>query len=270
MASNSNTIRLTIRRKQSIDNAGKTKYMDPNVCVCAPDWVEEGLKQLSKYVPAGTRLQIQDGEKIIAYTVKEMTIQTLQMIARAQESNTTGKIDYSLYGDLKGHENVIRSIKDLVRQTIIVGPDWATHKGGYPNKSATLERLQPPVPVVLIDLIALQFQNTFNTGRLVCIAQNQFKGKLDDFIFEHVVGEPKASWKDAMGGFVTKGSDRYKFQNNILLDTHAYRQFVAKDFLLVCKALHVMDYTEVNLKFLRYGLGFFASKSSHCPKSCLH
>ena len=151
------------------------KYKDRDVWVCAPEWVDTGLKKLDQYVKIGTKLDIRDeaGNKTKMKINKELTPILLQIIARNEGSNTSGNVNYSLYGQLSKRQDVILSIRDLVRQTIIFGPDWATHKGGYPKKASTVKQVVPPVPVMLIDLIGLQFQQPHNTGRLVCKSVNE-------------------------------------------------------------------------------------------------
>ena len=87
---------------------------------------------------------------------------------------------------------MILSIKDLVRQCIIVGKDETTHYGGYGSKSVSQNQR-----VIVVDLIALQFQKEYNTGRLILIKPNTIKGELDDIIFRNVVGEEKRDHKES-------------------------------------------------------------------------
>ena len=52
--------------------------------------------------------------------------------------------------------------------------------------------------VLIADLVALQFQRAYNTGRQVIIPKHEsLKGLLDELIFENVVGEPKRSFQEA-------------------------------------------------------------------------
>lgn len=57
---------------------------------------------------------------------------------------------------------------------------------------------QPNVPVYVVDLAGLQFQQVYNTGRLVVItAEHSGRRPLDDLIFENVVGEKKHTYEEA-------------------------------------------------------------------------
>lgn len=67
------------------------------------------------------------------------------------------------------------------------------HTGFRTNKHE-----QPNVPVYVVDLAGLQFQQAYNTGRLVLItSDNSGRRALDDFIFENVVGEKKMTYEEA-------------------------------------------------------------------------
>ena len=79
-----NTILIRLRPKQTINDMRDPRYKDQKVCVCAPDWVKTGLKELSKYVQIGTRLQIRDeaGKRMELKIETELTPKLLQIIAR--------------------------------------------------------------------------------------------------------------------------------------------------------------------------------------------
>lgn len=62
----------------------------------------------------------------------------------------------------------------------------------------TTKHDQPNVPVYVVDLAGLQFQQAYNSGRLVLITSDQSgRRALDDFIFENVVGEKKMTYEEA-------------------------------------------------------------------------
>ena len=113
-------------------------------------------------------------------------------------------------------------------------------------------------PIVLIDLIGLQFQQEYNTGRLVLVAQDLPEGAFDEYIFESIVGEPRKKF----GQVKYDKTGRYKKYDHVYFDTYAYKKFVANDLLMVCLALHKMNLVNVNMKFLKYGCGFFAGEYS--------
>jgi hypothetical protein len=152
----------------------------------------------------------------------------------------------------------------LVRQCVIIGSDRTTHFGGYPNSTL----VQQNELVYICDLAALQFQQSYNSGRLVLIHRkpNKFnfllkdtKGLIDDFIFESIVKEKKLTFDEVSE---LSSSERYvKLGNDCYFDSYAYKKFVINDILLTGIALNDClseDKVEVNFKFLKYGTGFFA------------
>lgn len=144
---------------------------------------------------------------------------------------------------------------------------------------------QPDVPVYVVDLAGLQFQQAYNTGRLVLInSDNSATRTLDDLIFENVVGEKKSTYDEAATK-AEQGDKRFiavksefgtptifvqggLWRRKVFFDTFAYRQFVANDVILSGTAL--VDTVEkhgpgdrLNFKFLKYGSGFFAQDFQH-------
>lgn len=207
------------------------------------------------------------------FTINEFnfpSLRTLQRIARNEASNVTGKINTKLYPDINDFR-VLCSLRDLVRQCVIVGIDESSECGGYrcPHEKQDKER------VYTCDLAALQFQKPFNSGRLVLVQENEeeFKGILDDFIYENVVGEKRrpfpeisSAWKS---GDDININDRYLPHHSVggdhvscFFDKKAYTSFVRQDVILSGLGVYKMVkifYPEdkVNFKFLKYGTGFF-------------
>lgn len=60
---------------------------------------------------------------------------------------------------------------------------------------------QPNVPVYVVDLSGLQFQRSYNSGRLVLITSGRIDDSpatgLEDLIFVNVVGEKKVLYQEA-------------------------------------------------------------------------
>lgn len=68
---------------------------------------------------------------------------------------------------------------------------------------------QPNVPVYVVDLAGLQFQQAYNSGRLVLItADSSGTRVLDNLIFEKVVGEKKETYEEASTR-ASKGDARF-------------------------------------------------------------
>ena len=170
-------------------------------------------------------------------------------MARNESFNTSGKINFANFQDIS--PEIVYALKDLVRQCVIIGRDWTTHYGGYPKDN---NRVQQKERVYICDLIGLQFQNDYNSGRLVLISDSPPKGFLDEFIYEQVVGEKKPSYVNS----ANDKSGRFELRNGIYFDKKAYIKFVAKDVLITGLASDDCVTESVNFKFLKYGTGYFA------------
>jgi hypothetical protein len=149
-------------------------------------------------------------------------------------------------------------LKDLVRQCVIIGKDKTEFYGGY-----SCQKVSQKETVYICDLAGLQFQTPYNSGRLVLIEKNPIKGFLDDYIFESVVKEKKATFEEMSEN--SDKSERYAKLNDCYFDIFAYKKFVINDVILTGKSLN--DYVsvnkhEVNFKFLQYGTGYFAGSDS--------
>lgn len=249
--------KIFLRQDQTIDCLSKN-YHDSNVLIVAPDWVKEGLNQLSQFIPQGTEFPVYENNnpsKIKSIIIKnELTLKDLIVISRNEPVNVSGRINYKNYEPIfsDANKNVIYSIKDLARQCVIVARDKTTNYGGYPKGQNPITKQNEQVYIV--DLIGLQFQNKFNSGRLVLIGNNLPEGLLDDLIFEKVVGEKKKSFKEAS----EDKSKRYLQHNEVYFDTIAYKKFVETDVLISGLALNIIANKSLNFKFLKYGTGFFA------------
>ena len=246
----SNALRINLRRDQTISEM--SKFNDSNVTIFGPLWLQHGLEQLAKHTPPDIVLEVMDNKGSKLIELDSFGLKALQMIARNERCNTSGEIAFSLYENVIKDRSVIYSIKDLVRQSVIIGLDETTHFGGYgTRKSAQVSQ------IILIDLIGLQFQKPYNSGRLVLIGPNEYVGLLDDFILENVTGQKRVSFEQIK----SDRTGRFKKCGDAYFDTYAYEKFVEQDFILVCLALQDTlgpAANEINLKFLKYGTGFFA------------
>lgn len=94
---------------------------------------------------------------------------------------------------------------------------------------------QPNVPVYVVDLAGLQFQQAYNSGKLVLVISDSGSKLLDDFIFENVVGEKKTTYEEASER-VESGDERFievksKFCKQ---ETYSRSTIGHKDCLLLC------------------------------------
>ena len=240
-----------MRSDQRLEDRLDDRYQDDHVILAAPDWVQTGLKLIRQTLNRDIVLDITDstGRHDTEEICGEITLRHLQLMARNESFNTSGKINFRNFQNIS--PDMVYALKYLVRQCVIVGRDWTTHYGGYPDGN---HRVRQKERVYICDLIGLQFQNNYNSGRLVFIDNRLPKWFLDEFIYEQVVGEKKPSYVDA----ANDESGRFQKRNGIYFDKKAYIKFVAKDVLITGLALDHCISESVNFKFLKYGTGYFA------------
>ncbi len=124
--------KIQLRYDQKISDIGNFK--NPEITLYAPRWIYEGLQTLGQRLD-GTQFEIYDSSsKIVTPGFKlssPLTLLELQKIARNERSNTSGRIELANYHPaLEDNLDEIISLKDFVRQTVIVGKDTTTHYGG--------------------------------------------------------------------------------------------------------------------------------------------
>ena len=245
-------ITVSMRNMMTLDDPNNGRYcQDKWTTIAAPDWVERGLELIRQELSRSILLEITDSRsnrRTVEISGK-LSLKDLQLMARNESSNTSGKIKFSSYKNIS--RPVIFALKDLVRQCVIVGRDFTTHFGGYPEDSP---RIPQNDRVYVCDLIALEFQTLYNTGRLVFIGKDLPKGLLDEFIYEQVVGEKRPTLEEV----AKDKSGRFLLQDGEYFDRKAYKRFVAKDVLTTGLALDQCANEFVNFKFLKYGTGYYA------------
>jgi len=122
------------------------------------------------------------------------------------------------------------------------------------------DRIKQEAKVYICDLAGLQFQQPYNSGRLVLIEEEPIEGLVDDLIYQNVVNEKKAKFEEVSEIYSNTG--RYiKLRDDCFFDSVAYKKFVTNDVILTIGALN--DYVhlnqdQLNFKFLKYGSGYFA------------
>jgi hypothetical protein len=258
---------------------------NPNVFISAPEWVKQALQTLVPKLE-GTVIHFEDGT---IHTIgKEISLKELIWLTRVEQVNTNGIILKNQYTDID--MSVVRSLRDLVREVVIVGDVVAKSYGGYPSETdwTTGERkpteipLHPPQQVFVCDLPGLQFQKPENTARIfsvlskpAALATEQGEPTIDDAIFQAVVGESKATYQQCQ----QDSSDRYEkvrlHSQEQYFDTLAYRRSIAKDFIKAATTLNAAaersNVHNLCFKFLQQGMGYFAETSDfHMGKSVLH
>ncbi|KAJ6649492.1 hypothetical protein Bhyg_04728, partial [Pseudolycoriella hygida] len=245
-------IHVNLRRDIKLQSWYSQDYRDKNVNIFAFEWMKEALLRLKKSFSNEVHLTVKDSDghqlQDLVNANNELSLKLLHILARNESSNTDGNIDFQNYIGIS--EKIVYSLKDLVRQTVIVGKVHTTNYGGYPRGN---DRVEQEDTVYLCDLIGLQFQQRYNSGRLVIVAEDLPKGLLDDFIYEEVVREKKPTMEHVR----QDKEQRFFERSGVFFDSKAYVAFVAHDITLAGLALNCTSTEPLNFKFLRYGTGYF-------------
>lgn len=245
--------------------------------ILAPRWVKDMLHRVSPYL-WGQTFDIYDStgkNKLSTFTLKPgktITLQELQMVTRHQAKNCSGIINTDFYSDIpKDYRfQLAITLRDLVKQCVIVGTTEVRQYGGYPT-SSPITPIEPEI-MIMGDLSGVQFQHPNNVARLFFIPKDPSvlpqglrdqAGLLDGEIYKSIVGEPKKTFKQA-----TKANDpsRYSYQENGpwgegYYDFQAQRLSNAQDFYLYLKGLDIIateeNLTNVCASYVKYATGFF-------------
>lgn len=114
-------IHINLRNDVKLSQRNAQEYQDKNVRIFAFKWVEEGLKRIRKAI--GDEILVHckdsDGNHIQDQFSGDLSLKILHMFARNEATNTNGIIEFKNYIGIS--EEVVYSLKDLVRQTVIVG-----------------------------------------------------------------------------------------------------------------------------------------------------
>lgn len=234
--------------------------LNNTVKIITPDWVKQALEKLSPKL-SGYSYQLPNGS--IHEVSQPMTLKELYYLTRRDKSNTTGVISMTDYPGLT--RETVLTLKDLIRQCIIIGNTSAIKYGGYPNQSAN-PVTESQHNIILIDQAGLQFQQAYNSGRLVLVGIDEplQHGELDDDIYQAVVGYPKPTSSDATADearFVKMPSQKFSNGKAIYFDINAYIKFIGQDAFLAASATQYMQSDQpICLKLAQAGTGFFAGE----------
>jgi hypothetical protein len=240
------------RRDMSYEEKNTEFYDNSTVGMYAPNWVRDALAQLNTAL-TGVTLKKPGG--VVEDIKLPLTLQMLFKLARNESENGNGDIAFYLYANLP--REIVLALKDLARHVVIAGVTETTHFGGYRSVD---QRVKQQQEILIGDMAGLSFRRFYDTGRLVLIGADLPRGKLDDFIFEKVVGESKKTVQncasDKTGRYIKV---TWEDKKDLYLDTLAYQRFVAQDFIIYARAMAKTAQGEtLNLKFLQQGMGLAA------------
>lgn len=196
--------------------------------------------------------------------VTQLTARHLQIIARNQRSNTSGKLNMSLYNN-KLIEQKVAALCCLVKATNIAGLVQVNASGGYNAHSAV--PFATPQNMIVIDQPGLQWQGDFrNTGGMCFYPADTTSTLLPDnyaewqsTMFQHMYGKqrPLAPSSDS----ITVTWRGMQGQLDLSLVAHA----IAAEFSQALDAavsqgnVCVAANQVINFKFLKAGMGYFAA-----------
>lgn len=113
-----NEIKVELRSDIKLRQRFSQEYQDENVTIYAFEWMKDALKILRKSLDKEILVNVKDVEKHLILS-GDFSLKDLQIVSRNESSNTNGVINLGNYSGIS--KEVIYSLKDLNRQTVIVG-----------------------------------------------------------------------------------------------------------------------------------------------------
>lgn len=188
----------------------------------------------------------------------QFTSRHLQILARCEHMNTTGKINIALYNNALT-DNEIATIRCLVKNTTVVGVTEAVAYGGFPGNS----RPNPfaiPQKTIIVDQSGLQWQADHrNTGGLFFYPTDPARVNADwqNTTYLAMYGQERGACSsnslDVVWNQVPGKVDLDKVANAIRIE---FRQ--AFDAARMAGEVILTEGEQINFKFLKAGMGFFA------------
>lgn len=278
MKEQSATVHLRHDQHQ-LDSDRRKDAQDDKVVAVADDWVEEELNKLAVELK-GAEVTIigngyvegPDAKPLRKFKLGEtISLPEFLMLARNEPMNITGEINESNYKGI--HFDIIWWLKILVKFPVIVGRDQATHRGGY---GSGRKEYSQPLPVIVVDLSALQAQEHYNSMCLALVTEEksafrQREGEaphsgafsravLEETLYKRLMGHSRPTIAAAKAQ-PEKFREIAIGEETVYFDTAFYQEVVARDFLTAIFAIgnYVGDSDEkIWFKFLAYGTGYFA------------
>jgi len=256
--------------------ASQSAVVDGNQAkvICPESVLTEFRELMSQTQVLGTEILDPYSQKTIKIPEKPQDLQPwhLQLLARNEYQNVTGRFDFSLYQGLMTDDQVVR-LRCLVKATTLVGIDKVAKTGGYPNGyPTTIDGGEKKI--IVIDQSGLQWQYDHrNTGGM-------FFYPTDDSNNTQSISGGYESFKkfqkdmyQAMYGRVRDENAPIKQEDYIetnwlrvggKLDLRGVSLGIKEEFLQALNsAISSSDFVDENEKilfrFLKAGMGFFRS-----------
>lgn len=197
---------------------------------------------------------------------EHLTPRHLELLARNEAVNVTGDMKTALYDGLLTADQ-IATLRALVKAALITGTVEVTHKGGYPQGQNPRVALGSPEKTILVDQAGLQWQNDFrNTGGLffhpnnlqnpmLPVGYRAWQEKTHQALYGSAfpVLNPQLSVQVTWNGVTGQ------------LDLAGVSKAIEVEFLQAIDAvatqgrLTLAPQDKINFKYLKAGMGFFAS-----------
>lgn len=192
----------------------------------------------------------------------EFTAQHLQILARNESVNVTGKMQTGLYNNLLSDDQIAR-IRCLVKSTNVAGIIQVNKMGGFPPGIVPLKEFDSPQKAILVDQAGFQWQSSeMNTGALFFYPSEDVPQSYSDYqsqMYEVMLGHPRPK-------HASENTVNVNWQGkNGKLDLDLLENGIAVEFLQALDAassqgeISLSNDEKINFKFLKAGMGFFAS-----------
>ena len=197
---------------------------------------------------------------------EDLTPRHLQILARNESFNTDGIMKTGLYSGLLTDDQIAR-LRCLVKATNVAGTTYPNQMGGYPQQCPILA-FQPQPKTIVIDQSGLQWQGDFrNTGGMffypnnpndLRLPQNYANWQKDMFLAMYGSARPAnppglvldVTWNGVAGQLALNQIDLgIESEFTQALDAVVYQANMDPS----------IEPRQVNFKFLKAGMGFFAS-----------
>ena len=195
--------------------------------------------------------------------VNQLTSMHLQILARNERINVDGTMKTRLYQGLLSEDQVSR-LRCLVKGSNVAGLVYANRMGGYRGKRVAFPQ---PVKTIVIDQAGLQWQSDFrNTGGMHFYPENDKDPLLplnyagwQHQMFQAMYGKTRSIKPSEKTMDVVWNGLRGKLDLNLVSNALAVEFSQALDAAVNQGNLELKPDDVINFKFMRAGMGFFAS-----------
>lgn len=202
------------------------------------------------------------------------TAQHLQILARNEDANGSGRMKIDMYDGLLTPDQVAE-LRCLVKATTVSGLTPVYKVGGYPAGNPVRDK-NPPSNMIIVDQAGLQWQNDFrNTGGMFFYPDLEHPESRIDYASRNGYGENYLSWQNKMFQQMYGQPRPPSASNNSLeiqwnglhgkLDLDQVAMAIKAEFMQALESAARQGDAELgadqkmNFRYLKAGMGFFIS-----------